>query len=119
MLAQRYGSELAAEIPEVDAFVGIQAANQIADVLWGAQTAKAKGGARTLLPMMSATIGASDKPAQGNLVAPLTEKYPLIPPGRVLATAPWTAYLKSPRAATTAVRSALSPLSVASTAPSL
>ncbi|MGC4045982.1 MAG: 30S ribosomal protein S12 methylthiotransferase RimO [Armatimonas sp.] len=73
-LAQRYGAELAAELPEVDAFIGIQSAGQIGDVVFG------KRG--TALPMA------------GNLVAPITEKYPLIPPSRVRATAPWTAYLK-------------------------
>ncbi len=81
-LAQRYGAELALEIPEVDAFVGIQSANQIAGIVFGA----AKGG-RTALPMMAA--GQST-----NFVAPITEKYPLIPPIRARATAPWTAYLK-------------------------
>ena len=82
-LAQRYGAELAREIPEVDAFVGIQSANQIAGVVFGA----ARG--RTVLPMMGAAGELS-----ANQVAPVTEKYPLIPPIRARATAPWTAYLK-------------------------
>jgi ribosomal protein S12 methylthiotransferase len=73
-LAQRYGAELAAELPEVDAFIGIQSSGQINEIVFG------KRG--TALPMA------------GNLVAPITEKYPLIPPSRVRATAPWTAYLK-------------------------
>ena len=73
-LAQRYGAELAAEIPEVDAYLGIQSAPQIAEAVFGRRG--------TALPMAS------------NLVAPLTEKYPLIPPSRIRATAPWTAYLK-------------------------
>lgn len=79
-LAQRYGAELALEIPEVDAFVGIQSANQIAGVVFGTSR-----GGRTSLPMMG--MGS-------NQVAPITEKYPLIPPIRARATAPWTAYLK-------------------------
>ena len=84
-LAQRYGAELAREIPEVDAFVGIQSANQIAGVVFGA------GRGRTALPMM----GAGEMPAMSaNQVAKVTEKYPLIPPIRARATAPWTAYLK-------------------------
>ncbi len=73
-LAQRYGAELAAAMPEVDAFIGIQSAGQIGDVVFGRRGVS--------LPMA------------GNLVAPITEKYPLIPPSRVRATAPWTAYLK-------------------------
>jgi ribosomal protein S12 methylthiotransferase len=34
-LAQRYGAELAAEIPEVDAFLGIQSAPKIAEAVFG------------------------------------------------------------------------------------
>ncbi len=92
-LAQRYASELAIEIPEVDAYLGIQSAPQIAGVLFdGANlaTARRSGGVPTMLPM----AGAAPSPASSNHVAPLTEKYPLIPPTRVRATAPWTAYLK-------------------------
>lgn len=76
-LAQRYAQTLSRELPEVDALLGIQSAAQIADVVFQ------KRGA-TLLPMADTN----------NLVQPLTEKYPLIPPSRVRATAPWTAYLK-------------------------
>lgn len=78
-LAQRYGRELADEIPEVDAFLGIQSAPQVADVVFGPR--RTRGGA---LPMLG----------ERNQVAPLTDKYPLVPPSRVRATAPWTAYLK-------------------------
>jgi hypothetical protein len=63
-LAQRYGAELAAAMPEVDAFIGIQSAGQISDVVFGKRGVS--------LPMA------------GNLVAPITEKYPLIPPSHVL-----------------------------------
>jgi ribosomal protein S12 methylthiotransferase len=83
-LAQRYADELTAEIPEVDAFLGIQSANQIAGVVFG--TSSARRGA-TPLPMAA---GGESR----NRVAPVEEKYPLIPPTRLRATAPWTAYLK-------------------------
>lgn len=78
-LAQRYAAELTAEIPEVDAFLGIQSAPRIADVVFDAPSP-----GRYALP----TLGGA------NRVAPLDAKYPLIPPSRVRATAPWTAYLK-------------------------
>lgn len=80
-LAQRYGAELAAEIPAVDAFLGIQSAPQVADVVFG-PTVSLPG--RIALPTLDTR----------NQVAPLGDKYPLIPPARVRATAPWTAYLK-------------------------
>ncbi len=82
-LAQRYGKELAAEIPEVDAFLGIQSAPQIGNVVFGGLPT-----GRTTLPMLGTPAVAR------NQVAELTEKYPLIPPSRVRATHPWTAYLK-------------------------
>lgn len=82
-LAQRYGAELTEEIPEVDAFLGVQSANQINDAVFGVASARRLS---TLLPM-------ADTPSR-NQVAPITEKYPLIPPTRLRATAPWTAYLK-------------------------
>ena len=80
-LAQRYGNELAAEIPGVDAFLGIQSAPQIGNVVFGGRPART-------LPMVG------DIAVARNQVAELTEKYPLIPPSRVRATHPWTAYLK-------------------------
>ena len=83
-LAQRYAAELSAEIPEVDAYLGIQSAGQVADVVFGVSPARRLAGLG--LPMMG------DLPR--NQVAPIGEKYPLIPPTRVRATAPWTAYLK-------------------------
>jgi ribosomal protein S12 methylthiotransferase len=77
-LAQRYAETLARELPEVDGLFGIQSAQQIAEVVYQRRGA-------TLLPVLG----------QGNnFVQPITEKYPLIPPSRVRATAPWTAYLK-------------------------
>jgi ribosomal protein S12 methylthiotransferase len=75
-LAQRYAETLARDLPEVDGLFGIQSATQIADSVFQ------KRGA-TLLPVVG-----------NNFVQPITEKYPLIPPSRVRATAPWTAYLK-------------------------
>jgi ribosomal protein S12 methylthiotransferase len=70
-LAQRYGSDLAREIPEVDAFLGIESAPQIRNLVFGS------------------------RPRQINLVEQVAEKYPLIPQSRLRATAtPWTAYLK-------------------------
>lgn len=70
-LAQRYGSELALEIPEVDAFLGIESAPQVGNVVFGA------------------------RPANVNLVHDVIDKYPLIPQARLRASGtPWTAYLK-------------------------
>ena len=70
-LAQRYGDELAREIPEVDAFLGIESAPQVGNVVFG------------------------PRPGRANLVQGRLEKYPLIPQARLRATAtPWTAYLK-------------------------
>lgn len=87
-LAQRYAKELTEEIPEVDAFLGIQSAPQISNVLFGAApNGIRRNGAALALPM----AGGGE---QRNRVADLSEKYPLIPPSRVRATAPWTAYLK-------------------------
>lgn len=83
-LAQRYASELSAEIPEVDAYLGIQSAGQVADAVFGVSPARRLAG--LVLPMAGQL--------ERNQVAPITEKYPLIPPTRVRATAPWTAYLK-------------------------
>ncbi|MBC8143581.1 MAG: 30S ribosomal protein S12 methylthiotransferase RimO [Armatimonadetes bacterium] len=85
-LAQRYGDELAIELPEVDAFLGIQSAPMVSDVLFGTASARRAASPAFSLPM--ATTNAR------NFVQPLTEKYPLIPPSRIRATAPWTAYLK-------------------------
>jgi ribosomal protein S12 methylthiotransferase len=73
-LAQRYGADLAREIPEVDAFLGIESGPKIGNVVFG------------------------PRPPRGNLVedgARTSDKYPLIPPPRLRASAmPWTAYLK-------------------------
>ncbi len=70
-LAQRYGADLAREIPEVDAFLGIEGAPLVGNVVFG------------------------DRPRQINLVAQVADKYPLIPQARLRATrTPWTAYLK-------------------------
>jgi ribosomal protein S12 methylthiotransferase len=70
-LAQRYSSDLAKEIPEVDAFLGIESGPAIGNVVFGA------------------------RPRQINLVETVADKYPLIPQARLRATAtPWTAYLK-------------------------
>ena len=70
-LAQRYGADLAREIPEVDAFLGIESAPLIGSVVFGT------------------------RPRQINLVEQVADKYPLIPQTRLRATAtPWTAYLK-------------------------
>ncbi len=70
-LAQRYGSDLAKEIPEVDAFLGIESGPSIGNVVFGS------------------------RPRQINLVEAVADKYPLIPQARLRATAtPWTAYLK-------------------------
>jgi ribosomal protein S12 methylthiotransferase len=82
-LAQRYSDELTLEIPEVDAFLGIQSAPQIANAVFGISSARRMG---TVLPM------AAD--SARNLVTSLDDKYPLIPPTRVRSGAPWTAYLK-------------------------
>lgn len=88
-LAQRYGKELAAEIPEVDAFLGIQSAPQISNVVFGANATLPTRRLGQALPMAGSNVGVAR-----NQVAELGEKYPLIPPSRVRATHPWTAYLK-------------------------
>jgi ribosomal protein S12 methylthiotransferase len=80
-LAQRYAKELTVDIPEVDAYLGIQSAPHIANAVFGTR--------RMSLPM----AGNGDS-TERNFVAPVEDKYPLIPPTRVRATAPWTAYLK-------------------------
>ncbi|MDQ2798104.1 MAG: MiaB/RimO family radical SAM methylthiotransferase, partial [Armatimonadota bacterium] len=70
-LAQRYGTDLAREIPEVDAFLGIESAPQVGNVVFG------------------------QRPRQINLVETVADKYPLVPQARLRATGtPWTAYLK-------------------------
>ena len=70
-LAQRYAGDLAQEIPEVDAFLGIESGPSIGNVVFGS------------------------RPRQINLVETVADKYPLIPQARLRATAtPWTAYLK-------------------------
>ncbi|MGO8673011.1 MAG: 30S ribosomal protein S12 methylthiotransferase RimO [Capsulimonadaceae bacterium] len=70
-LSQRYGEELARDIPEVDAFLGIESAPRVGNVVFGAA------------------------PHRRNLVEGVAEKYPLVPPARLRASAtPWTAYLK-------------------------
>ena len=74
-LAQRYGAELAKEIPEVDAFLGIESAPAVGNVVFGARPASV------------------NQPR--NLVEQVADKYPLVPRARLRATAtPWTAYLK-------------------------
>lgn len=70
-LAQRYRDELAREIPEVDAFLGIESAGRIGNVVFG--------------PKPERRVEASD----------LSERYPLVPRARLRETAsPWSAYLK-------------------------
>ncbi len=70
-LAQRYGADLAREIPEVDAFLGIESAPQVGNVVFGA------------------------RPPRPNLVLDAFDKYPLVPRVRLRASgSPWTAYLK-------------------------
>lgn len=70
-LAQRYGEDLAREIPEVDAFLGIESAPQVGNVVFGSLQVRR------------------------NQVQSVDEKYPLIPRARLRANAtPWTAYLK-------------------------
>lgn len=69
-LAQRYGADLVKELPEVDAFLGIEGAPTIGNVVFG------------------------DAPSREPKLASLDEKYPLIPRARARAGAPWSAYLK-------------------------
>ena len=102
-LAQRYGDELAREIPEADAFLGIQSAPLIAGAVFGT-----RGRALPMIGDRLQVAGRSDASGQQAAdsridfttpnarthIAPLTDKYPLIPPMRLRATAPWTAYLK-------------------------
>jgi len=69
-LAQRYGDELAAEIPEADGFIGLGAARDIADVV-------------------SRTLGGGRVVKVGDPGHWWLEKR-----DRVLSTQPWTAYLR-------------------------
>ncbi|HEY3297630.1 MAG TPA: 30S ribosomal protein S12 methylthiotransferase RimO [Armatimonadota bacterium] len=69
-LAQRYGTDLAVEIPEVDGFLGVGAVKDIADVI-----AASFEGSRTV-----------------KIDAP--QPWWLERRSRVLSTAPWTAYLR-------------------------
>ncbi len=69
-LAQRYGDELAREIPEVDSFLGIESAPNVSNVVFGG------------LPPVRAQVTSLD------------EKYPLVPRSRLRSGASWTAYLK-------------------------
>ena len=48
-LAQRYGNDLAMEIPEVDAILGIQSGNRIVDAVFGSQSIRQQS--KTMLPM--------------------------------------------------------------------
>jgi ribosomal protein S12 methylthiotransferase len=73
-LAQRYGEELAREIPEVDAFLGIESGSQIGNVVFGAPRASGE----SLISLSSLDV-----------------RYPLVPNPRMRAgLKPWTAYLK-------------------------
>ncbi|MDR3708000.1 MAG: 30S ribosomal protein S12 methylthiotransferase RimO [Capsulimonadaceae bacterium] len=69
-LAQRYGEDLAKEIPEVDAFLGVESAHSISNVVFG------------------------ELPSQRTQLTALTDRYPLVPRSRARAGSPWTAYLK-------------------------
>src|SRR5579862_2527411 len=70
-LAQRYRDDLAREIPEVDAFLGIECAPSISNVVFG------------------------PKPSERIYPTALTDRYPLIPRARLReSSAPWSAYLK-------------------------
>lgn len=70
-LAQRYAKDLEVEIPEVDAFLGIESGPKIGNVVFG------------------------DWPKRMNHVEPVADRYPLVPEKRLRASAtPWTAYLK-------------------------
>jgi ribosomal protein S12 methylthiotransferase len=70
-LAQRYGGELEAEIPEIDSILGIESASSISNVVFG------------------------QLPAFKSNKTNLADKYPLIPNSRVRSgSTHWTAYLK-------------------------
>jgi ribosomal protein S12 methylthiotransferase len=69
-LAQRYAKELAIEIPEVDAFIGVESAVQAPNVIFG------------------------DLLKEPSLITPVIDKYPLMPSARLRAGSDWTAYLK-------------------------
>ena len=67
-LAQRYAKDLEVEIPEVDAFLGIESGPKIGNVVFG------------------------DRPKRMNHVEPVADRYPLVPEKRLRASAtPWTA----------------------------
>ncbi|MFM7188887.1 MAG: 30S ribosomal protein S12 methylthiotransferase RimO [Armatimonadota bacterium] len=82
-LAQRYGNDLAMEIPEVDAILGIQSGNRIVDAIFGPQSIKHQ--TKTALPM------ASNVPVQ---LDPIEGKYPLMPVRTVRGGDKWSAYVK-------------------------
>jgi ribosomal protein S12 methylthiotransferase len=70
-LAQRYSDELIKQIPEVDAFLGIESAEDVPNVVFGLT------------------------PSAKNLVNLPAERFPLVPPRRAaMGVSPWTAYLK-------------------------
>jgi len=69
-LSQRYGAELSKDIPEVDAFLGIESASSIGNVVFG------------------------ELPAERSRTTSLEGKYPLVPRSRLRSGARWTAYLK-------------------------
>jgi len=69
-LAQRYVADLSKEIPEVDAFIGVESAESVAKAIF-ARASQAT-----------------------SLVAPAPDSYPLVPSSRMRAGAVWTAYLK-------------------------
>ena len=95
-LAQRYGAELAKEIPEVDAFLGIESAPAVGNVVFGA------------------------RPASVNLVEQVAEKYPLVPRARLRATAtPGPRTSRFPKAATMPAHSAPFPVFAGGIGPSL
>ncbi len=88
-LAQRYGDELAREIPEADAFLGIQSAPIIAKAVFAT-----RGRALPMATGGATSTEISPESDSRTFITPLDDKYPLIPPTRLRATAPWTAYLK-------------------------
>ena len=81
-LAQRYGSDLAVEIPEVDSILGIQSGNRIVDAVFGLQSIRPQS--KTLLPMMTEKL----------ILDSIEGKYPLMPLRTVRGGDQWSAYVK-------------------------
>ena len=96
-LVQRYASELATEIPEIDAFLGTGKMGRIAGVIDGLVGNRTDGNGGMRKWANDRPISATPRISSistDNLVPQKPHHRWLDVPTRVLSTAPWTAYLK-------------------------